>query len=455
MLVALYCSFTLIFILSMLWPSSVVRVTPNAAQQDTIMLSQPIGVAMSAPDTGIVDYRPSEFQEVADSPFFYVIDGQLKHGVSIDPNALTLFSATPPVKKPLSWSEILFNYKIKRRSGLRVYPSPDNRKAAVIDDEKLYLVQPEKTPVQLLENVDVFNDRNEISFGGEPWHRSEFLQWDASSRYIHIVLDKKPSFLHPALKTIHRVSSDTAQLVRLDTQNLTQPKTLVDRFHAELWWWGYSYAARYFLVGEDVVCSKGLFQRHWECATPKGRFPIKSYSEQEIILENGESLTGRQFVSVDRYQNAENGLEKLDSIRRHSGLCVKLVEKPEGIFDGLFSEDTPNKPLLLFRKIHDTRDYYNSLFNTNILPGGRYIPISLKIYLGDEARFGQILLDRKTGKYRELPKNTRIYFNDANRAYGKKLTPRILWRERDLPTLPLEEDSPEKNPQACPNEQRK
>ena len=38
----------------------------------------------------IVDYRPENFHEFADKPFFYSIDGQLKYDTSINRNALTL-----------------------------------------------------------------------------------------------------------------------------------------------------------------------------------------------------------------------------------------------------------------------------------------------------------------------------------------------------------------------------
>ncbi|MDR2113449.1 MAG: hypothetical protein LBQ62_10185 [Candidatus Accumulibacter sp.] len=63
--------------------------------------------------------EPGDFQEMAETPFFFSIGRQLKHGKRIDENAPTIFAA----EKTLDY----------------VFAAPDQQKAAVVSGQTLYL----------------------------------------------------------------------------------------------------------------------------------------------------------------------------------------------------------------------------------------------------------------------------------------------------------------------------
>ncbi|MDR1274954.1 MAG: DUF805 domain-containing protein [Candidatus Accumulibacter sp.] len=235
--------------------------------------------ASSAAHRRLADYR-----ETPGAPFFYTINNRLKHAESVDPDAPTLFSG-----KKSSLSE----------DAIRVYPSPDERKAAVVSDEKLYLVQPGQATLLLLKKVDLSWEK--LIFD-EPWYRSAFLQWDAQSRHIYIVRDKKEFFSMGGFSRVFTggflwqkiCSSEGAQLLRIDVENAPRAETRIDGFHG----CGMMDVPYYFMVGEKDLCFFDLrkHDRSWRCTTPTGIAKMVSYEENEILLENGARLTGRQFV---------------------------------------------------------------------------------------------------------------------------------------------------------------
>lgn len=98
--------------------------------------------ALAKEATGISNYHPSHFVENADSPFFYSIGKQLKYGSSIDELAPPLFEG--------SW-----------RNGdlVAVYPSPDNKKAAIVSNRKMYITEAGRPPLLVLNNVDHYDPK--------------------------------------------------------------------------------------------------------------------------------------------------------------------------------------------------------------------------------------------------------------------------------------------------------
>ncbi|MDR1276246.1 MAG: DUF805 domain-containing protein [Candidatus Accumulibacter sp.] len=370
---------------------------------------------------GIVDYRPVAFLEKADAPFFYVFGNRLKHGVSIDPDAPTLFSGPSLALPGIDVAE----------NGFRVYPSPNNLKAAVVSEEKLYLVQPGEEPKLLLKKVDRPIDG---LINGESWHRSEFLQWDADSRYIYIARDKKQTILY---KNYHTSTSEAARLIRIDTEDIAHRKTIAEGFHVFFT----PYASRYFLVGKESACFLGLFSGGgWECATSEGTHRMISYSADTIILADDTRLTDAKFITVDHGQNArrpkahsghlgspaqfhsDDDPRVETEFQRHSCLSVKQLEDSSGRFyKGLFSEGGRNSPYFTFKEGAGLNKYWSV-----VLPGNKYVFLDI----GTPSNSIRILLDRTNGEYRQLQKNTRVYVNDAFDACGKRMTPEILWGER-------------------------
>jgi uncharacterized membrane protein YhaH (DUF805 family) len=389
--------------------------------------------------TGIVDYRPIEFREITANPFFYTIGNQLKYGESIDADAPTLFSG-----KRLFFFTRLMNDEDEDR--LRVYPSPDNRKAAVVSEEKLYLVRPEKKPALMLEYVDIPGKK---LFFGRNWYRSLSLQWDSASRYIYIIRDHE---LTPkgTKKTNKRYSSRDAVLERIDTEGITfRTEKVLDGFAVHFGKNAYaSYFYNYFLVNDSNVCFEEAASK-WKCATAKGRFLIQSHDADEILLEDGTRLKGRKFLSVDHHNRDEGFHVHWYCWIRHGNLKTWVLKKPRGERtgflekyadlsltpldgngspqDGLFSRDRPGAPLIILKRFRPPMDSAAPECNSvdtqrsGMLPGERYLFLKLSYFYPIE-----ILLDRQTGRYRELPNDTRVYVNGANAEEGKRLTPADL-----------------------------
>ncbi|WP_322039396.1 hypothetical protein [Burkholderia diffusa] len=148
-----------------------------------------------SPNEGnIVDYRPSTFSELADTPFFFSIGHKLKYGRAIVDSAPTVFEG--------DFSDTLHN---------AVYPSPNDKRAIVVIWNKLYMVEPGKKPLLILSDAD--NEVGGLHAPGARFYRRFRLQWDPSSRYILIPRDKK----QPQIS--QQFYSPDKALVRIDTEN--------------------------------------------------------------------------------------------------------------------------------------------------------------------------------------------------------------------------------------------
>lgn len=321
----------------------------------------------------IVDYHPSQFVERAEQPFFYSIGKQLKYGWSIDQAAPALFEGAR------------FDGDI-----VAVYPSPDNRKAAVVSNAKLYLVRIGKPAVQLLDKVDHYAPT--AVDVGEVYFKWPNLQWHPDSRFIYIAKDKKQQQLS------EQSFSRDASLVRLDTEQPGTMAEVVPDFRA----------LKYFFVGdaeEHSLCydyAQGDGSVICKCRTPKGIFPARSLDRQGVHLDDGTLLPGRPFLSY-----RPNIHETAIWMDRYDFTVGQINARQ----DAVFHRSKPSVPLLYLRAgnnfLKGGRD--NALMNYGgaVLPGGRYLLLNM----ANGQSLGQVLLDRDSGRYRELPKNTRIYRN--------------------------------------------
>jgi hypothetical protein len=333
--------------------------------------------------------EPGDFIEMAETPFFFSIGRQLKYGKSIDANAPTIFTA----EKTLDY----------------VFTAPDQQKAVAVSNQTLYLAEPGKPPVRLLENVIVpqwINDEEKIPFMqlwggkvGKPsvplFYKAASLQWDAAARYLYIVR-----------------AGESNTLMRLDTHN---PSPVPEEIARDVREW-----VDYFLVGDNSLCFERQREnaREWRCVTPpQGEFRLDSFADGILRLENGETLDGSPFLSFHASHRGANAR------MYRSGFFFKRVDTPDGNSVTVFYADRHPAPIPLFHvKTVKTLPLANGFLprRTVVLPGGRYIFLSFL--------FGDFLVDRNTGLYRRLPEKTRVHVN-LNSAHN----PRFRGEESPLP----------------------
>ena len=319
-------------------------------------------------DIAIENYRPTKFIERAESPFFYSIGKRLKFGSSIDASAPALFEG--------AW----LNGDI-----VTAYASPDNQKIAIVSNRKLYIARVGRPPLLVLENVDHYGAKQVND--SEVFFKWPTLQWHPNSRFIYIAKDKKKK------GETTRFSKD-AILVRIDIENVSAIEEVVSDFRS----------SNYFFSGSDSVCfnyAAGDGSLTWRCWTPKGISAVLSLDSAGIHLKNGSVLSGRRFLTYapDSYES--------DIWMAHYGFSVRAISDRQ---DALFHTEAPTVPLLILKagtNIKGTR--LNGIYQRggSVLPGGRYLLLNM---VGGASK-GQILLDRVSGHYRKLPKNTRIYRN--------------------------------------------
>lgn len=160
-------------------------------------------------------------------------------------------------------------------------------------------------------------------------------------------------------------------------------------------------SSSYFFVGSDSVCfnyALGDGSITWKCSTAKDISRVRSLDSTGIHLDNGVVLTERRFLSYRR-----NIYESAIWMARY-GFSVREISERQ---DALFHKDAPSTTLLTFNTGKNIKGHrVNGIHQIggSVLPGGRYLLLNM-------ASQGQILLDRVSGHYRKLPKDTRVYRN--------------------------------------------
>lgn len=318
---------------------------------------------------GIINYSPSSYVELADEPFFYSIGKTLMYGRTINDRSPAVFKGS------------FFGGDL-----VGVYVSPDNKKAAVISGGNLYLATANESARLLLENAD--NMAATGSRKGEIFYKYHTIQWDADSRSIYIIKDKKQ-----ARRSAQSFSSD-ASLVRIDIGSPTKIIEVIQDFRSR----------HYFFVNNDTICfdyAPGDGSVVWKCSQNGNVSRVKSHQNGKIVLMNGMVISGMPFVSYNgNIYESEIWLSKYG---------YSLTENADGI-TGLFSNSDLQKPILKIQGgITFKGDYTDGVLQRGckVLPGGRYILLNVCHDVFD----GQLLVDGLTGKYRELPAKTRVFMN--------------------------------------------
>jgi hypothetical protein len=317
---------------------------------------------------GIVEYKPSSFVERATTPFFYSIGKQLKFGDSISESAPAIFQG--------KFTE----------SRLEVFPSPDQKKATVVSGGNLYLVEAGKPAQLLLEKVS--NDEPRSVRVGKAFYKYTMLQWDEHSRYIYIAKDKKQKTL------FEQGFSKDAVLVRIDIKDPSSIIEVVLDFRS----------IKYFFLGDEAICfnyALGNGDVIWKCSLNGQMQAIKKGSIDQIELEGGRKITGRLF------QSYMGGIDERDIWLSRYGFSLKTT--PDG-YIGFYSANLQQTPVFRIRGGINIKGHYSdgiTQFGCSVLPGGRFALLNV---WHDNFK-GQLLIDGVNGRYRELPRDTKVYQN--------------------------------------------
>jgi hypothetical protein len=314
---------------------------------------------------------PDTFHETAASPFFFSIGKQLKYEQSIDQNVPTLLNFTTMPDEGME----------------QVFPSPDHKKAVVMDAGTLYLAQPDQAPIPLLTGNWGYAGQFFTEAVQYDWFNR---QWDADSRYLYV-----RQYPQHATREEQETGKDV-MLLRLDTENPAAAPTVAIR--------DFSMFLHFFLVGKDNICfdhAPGNGDVLWLCTTPTGTFEANAFDAEGIHLENGSVLTEPVFMSYG--EDTKSTEVRLS----YHGFFFKYREVHDDTWvSELFNRSNPDKPLL---QLYGGVGFKNNRvdgrlqWGSTVLPGGRYILLNCD--------FGKILIDGSTGAYRKLPADTRAYIN--------------------------------------------
>ncbi|MEM5346155.1 hypothetical protein [Paraburkholderia azotifigens] len=331
----------------------------------------------STNDSNIVDYRPSKFSELAETPFFFSIGNKLKYGRAIVDSAPTVFEG--------DFSDRLRN---------AVYPSPNDRRAIVVTGKKLYLVEPGKKPYLILSEAD--NEVGSLHAPGAQFYRHYRLQWDPSSRYILIPRDRKQSQISQQF-----YSPDKA-LVRIDADNLSVIHEVIPV--------GQFRSSSFFLIESETVCFDFEVSPNriiWKCQLGSGAKEVRSISHDEIQFNDGTTIPEKPFASYN------GDIRETEIWLTHYGFILRRLQ--DGTV-GIFRRDyrvTPYMRLNPYKNIkgHELDGLRQS--GGQVLPGGRYA--FLNIY------GAALLLDSRDGSYKKLPTDTHCYINFNSAAHQDSL----------------------------------
>jgi hypothetical protein len=329
----------------------------------------PLAPAAARDFLGIIDYRPSSFVEQPAAPFFYSIGNKLRFGRAVEDSGPILFEAPKSARGGI-WAVLV---------------APDQTRAIVVSDAKLFLVRAGSRPIELLDRA-----YDLMAWGTDEWMKGppnqavyiyRQLQWDQSSRFVYI----------PRGAWKNRYPSHSA-LVRI---NVSAPSEITEITSD-------ASGIHMFFVGR-AVCFQRVVNHGdlvWRCSVDgMEKIPVKLENDR-IVMDGGTAIEGKPFNSY--FDNlSELWLPKAGfSIRAHNGHW------------GFFSRHR-SEPAFEFTGVVEPLkgNYFDGINQAGcvLLPGDRYAV--LDVTMDNFNGRAQLLLDGMTGQYRPLPKGTRVHMN--------------------------------------------
>ena len=308
----------------------------------------------------IVDYHPVNFTEKAAYKFFYSIGDELKYSDFIDPNAKTLFKG-----------------KI-----YDAFVSPDKSKVLIVSEGTLYLVNAQTGSAEkIIEVKSIYGDNRENKPIGEYFFRYTDIQWAQDSKSFYLIKDKY-------YKTNSQLFSIYGELYNYNIET-KEFKKIISPFSA------CSYSIN--SDGKRIYFreSDGKGNGHLKCfSNGKTYGTVTTENNEFSVTIDGKVYYDRPFYSLENYEYKDFYLpdKKVGFVLDEMNELL-LYLKCDG------------KTLLTIKGGYGFKGRTFGYNPNNLLPGDSYFLFD--VY---NANFhGQLLINTKTGKYKTLPKDTKVY----------------------------------------------
>lgn len=290
---------------------------------------------------------------------FYSIGNELKYSDHIDPQTPTLFRG-------------------KIESFL---VSPDKRKIAIAGDGRLSIVDLDSRQTRQVTAVDTIYKKPKPI--GQTFFRDDDFQWSRDSSDLYLIKDQfyesKGSQLFSKNGELWKYDLKTASL------------TLVLKPFAGD---NYFFDAQSRIYFDTPTRTGDLILNVFDGATIK-EVPTETVDTIPMSRLASSVNIDSPFYSYEDYDYAKAALSDVDIFRSVDAAHAQLMLKSK---DRIF--------ITLSRGHGFKGDYYCiDDFRERLLPGDRYLLVSLSCQNFD----GQLLIDRQTGRYQTLPKDTRAY----------------------------------------------
>ena len=310
----------------------------------------------SAPS--IVDFHPGDFEARTDVPFFYSIGDELKYSDSIDSKAPTRFRGD------------IENFQV----------SPNGKLVALVSGHKLLVVD-FLGKVQIIGAVDSIY-RNFKPFG-HSFIRDDHFQWSRDSKGLYFIKDmfyrSKGSQLF----------SEFGELWRFEIESGEQ-QLVIKPFRA---------FQIIFGRGSDIYFAVPL---------PNGDLILELFDGKAVIDNTAPLFSASEerpfysFSRVDYMEKVLPGLHLLQSFDFKGNLQTLSLG---------------DKTLLELTRYCDSWSGCgdgDQMLDSVFLPGSRFFLLNVPYCINYK---GQILIDTRTGNYKTLPKDTRVFITANTETY--------------------------------------
>lgn len=303
--------------------------------------------------SNIVDFHPTQLQAKADDNFFFSVSDELKYSNEINLKAATLLRGH------------IDHFLV----------SPDKKKIAVAVNGTLLIITGDGSAIRHVTAVDsIYKKPKPI---GRSFFRDDEFEWSRDSRFVYLIKDEyyesKGSQLFSAKGELWRYDTRTEDL-----------RLVLKPFPASDYFLGKS--GIYFSVATGAG---DIRLRYFDGKTAKDIGEVNAGEIRKQQLDAGESL----FFSF-------SAGEFNQLFARGTGLEHSRNGGPENLV-------IRNRSYLTFSQGNGMKGPYYCAhrYNSAFLPGDRYFLLNVGCGNYD----GQLLIDSETGKYAQLPKDSRVY----------------------------------------------
>ncbi len=326
----------------------------------------------------ITNYSPSNYHEIAAHKFFYTVGEDLKYGVSIDVNSKTLWKG----------------------STIYSFVSPDNKKIVFADGSDLYLIIADGAAVKLPMIVQPELSYEERKIWkkpiGQAFYRKDAIQWAPDSKSFYIIKDEYYDSKFP-----DQYCSKKGRLAKYDIA-ANKVTEVIKQFPACDYFFGLNRRIYYI---ESTVTGDLMLSCWWNNRT----YLVTAVKDNKIysLLGYG-NVIDKPFYSF-RFPFIFAGSRGVHMVRSGTNGDVASF---------YVDADESHGPTLVIQSGQGLKGpTFGLMISCDHLPGDRYLLLGVNSSSFD----GNLLIDRKTRKYKELELPPFVVPN-AIRGFDRSLT---------------------------------